>query len=96
MYPAEAARIVRLRSFVRAAPWRFAKTMAQWPHEYTVRGGTPRRDFEHFVRAIREQGYQARFKGRLHTYLDLDGYKYWTMGAPVESTQIINRTELDG
>ena len=27
-------------------------------------------------------------------YLIIDGWKYWTMGAPIEETIIINRAEI--
>ena len=42
--------------------------------------------FELFVRHIREH----RFGGRSYTYFEVDGWKYWTMGAPVEETRVIN------
>ena len=63
------------------------------PHEYTVRGETPDEAFEWFVRHISEHGYRARFGERAYTYLEVDGWRYWTMGAPVEETTIINRAE---
>lgn len=30
-----------------------------------------------------------------HPYLYIDDYKYWTMGAPVEETIIINRAKVN-
>ena len=83
-----------LCEFIACAPWRFAKTMPHLPHEYTVRGETPDQEFEWFVRHIREHGYRASFGGRAYTYLQVDGRKYWTMGAPVEDTTIINRATI--
>jgi hypothetical protein len=88
----------RARRFIDAAPWRTAKRT--WhPHSYTVRGQTDRAEFEWFVVAIREHGYDARFgtsaKARTFRYLDLSGMKYWTMGAPLADTVIINRALLD-
>jgi hypothetical protein len=80
--------------FIARAPWRFAKTMPHMPHEYTVRGETADEEFEWFVRFIRGHGYRAEFGGRCYTYLELDGWKYWTMGAPVGATTIINRAEV--
>jgi hypothetical protein len=80
--------------FIARAPWRFAKTMADQPHEYTVRGETADEDFDWFVSYIREHSYRARYGGRFYTYLEVDRWRYWTMGAPVETTTIINRAEL--
>jgi hypothetical protein len=31
-----------------------------------------------------------------HTYLEVDGWDYWTMGATVEETTVINRARLKG
>jgi hypothetical protein len=76
--------------FIRSAPWRFAKTMPDQPHEYTLRGETPDGDFNRFVQHIREHGYRAEYGGRFYTYLEVDAWRYWTMGAPVESTTVIN------
>lgn len=80
--------------FVASAPWVFARSMPTIPHEYTVRGKTPDADFVAFATHIRENGYRKRFRGRYYTYLDLDGYSYWTMGAPLAETTIINRATL--
>ena len=82
-------------AFIAEAPWRFAKTMPQNPHEYTVRGQTPIEDFEAFVRYIRQHGYKAKYGRTAYVYLNVDRWKYWTMGARVESTIIINRASLD-
>ena len=80
--------------FVAKAPWRFAKTMPDQPHEYTVRGETPEQDFEWFVLYIREHGHRANYDDKSYTYLEVDGYKYWTMGAPVAATTIVNRAMM--
>ena len=82
------------RAFIAKAPWRFAKTMPENPHEYTVRGQTPDEEFDAFVLLIRERGYQRRFGGRPYSYLNVDGRRYWTMGAPLRMTTIINRATL--
>jgi len=85
-----------LRRYIARAPWTFAKTMPWAPHEYTVRGQTPRRDFEAFAQAIRVHGRLGRWGANyVHHYLDVDGHQYWTMGWPVVETTIINRQELE-
>ena len=78
-------------AFIAQAPWRFAKTMPEQPHEYTTRGETPDEEFEAFVRFIREHGYRARYGRNVYTYLKLGDWRYWTMGWPVAQTRIINR-----
>jgi hypothetical protein len=89
------------RNFVQARHWRFAKTMPQWPHEYTVRKfEDPQEDqavFEQAVAFIREQGERRIFEptGKSAIYLDMDGRQYWTMGASIKETVIINRAWLD-
>jgi hypothetical protein len=83
------------RAFVHRAPWTFAKTMPQWQHEYTLRRQHNPATFEAAVRFIREHGYRARWGRAIRTYVNLDGKRYWTMGAPVEQTILINRADLD-
>ncbi len=66
--------------------------MPKWPHEYLVRERV--RDKDHFVQLIehiRSQGYEGTFYRMKITYYDEDGLTYWTMGAPIEETIIINR-----
>jgi hypothetical protein len=62
------------RRFVSKRNWRYARTMPQWPHEYTVRRFDDPQDeqvlFEAAVRFIRSQGEQRFFvpTGRSSTY----------------------------
>lgn len=75
--------------------WRFAKTMPQVPHWYTLRKNWKGpADFEAVVQYIRERGYKMRWGRYNHTYLDIDGWRYWTMGAPLPETILINREEI--
>ncbi len=88
-----------LMEFINSVEWTFAKTYAKTaPHEYVVKDKLAseemKRVFESFVIFIREHGYRAEFWGTTHTYLDVDGKKYWTMGEPLEETDIINRSEI--
>jgi hypothetical protein len=82
------------KGFIETAPWRFARTMPNEPHEYTLRGETPDEEFEAFVLLIQRQGYSGEYKGRTYTYLNVDGWRYWTMGEPVDATTIINRARV--
>jgi hypothetical protein len=90
------------RTYIAEVRWQFAKTMPQWPHEYTVRKWRPdrEREFFAFVELIRRDGIvkpwprdAARPRYRL-TYLELDSWEYWSMGAPVPETTVINRARL--
>ena len=81
-----------VRERLQAADWQFAKTMPETPHWYTLRRTwLQSADFERAVRIIRKYGYTAYFRGRPYVYLDIDDMQYWTMGAPVRETTLINR-----
>jgi len=91
----EAERIL-LRTFIAARRWQFASTMPENPHWYSVRKWCPEgeADFEEFVRLLREYGDDEIFEGRPYRYLDFEGFHYWTMGAPIPETTVINRKPL--
>jgi hypothetical protein len=80
-----------LRRFVESCRWTFAKTMPTWPHEYIVRERVDEGLFVALVEHIRAHGYAGKFYTKPITYFDEDGMVYWTMGAPVEDTIIVNR-----
>ena len=70
--------------------------MAWVPHEYTLRNKAPDPvRFERVVAHIRSVGYVIPWGKYNNTYLDFDGWRYWTMGAPIEETTLINRAKLD-
>jgi len=85
-----------LREFVDTAEWTFAKTMPEWPHEYIVRERVDRVLFYALVHHIRQHGFEGRFYQHVLTYFVEDGLLYWTMGAPIEETTIINRCKEEG
>ena len=80
-----------LRVFVDAQVWTFARTMPEWPHWYIVRDRVDARLFEDLVRHIRAHGREGRFYDKALIYYEEDGLVYWTMGAPIEETTIVNR-----
>ena len=65
--------------------------MPKWPHEYIVRNQVDEERFVELVQHIRSFGYEGRFYSKSITYFDFDEMTYWTMGAPIEETIIINR-----
>lgn len=76
--------------------WIFAKTMPENPHWYTLRKEwEDNRLFDAVVRFIRDYGYQEKFKRSWYTMMNFNGYKYWTMGAPINQTILINRKPVD-
>ncbi len=81
-----------LRDFIKNLEWTFAKTYAAtWPHHYIVRERVDEKLFIQMVEHIRAFGYGGRFYKMKLIYFEEDGYVYWTMGAPIEETTIINR-----
>ena len=76
--------------------WIFAKTYTNFaPHEYILRKDFPSFVFSNMVRVIRKHGFKARY-GRFkpQIYFICGDHYYWTMGAPVEETTVINRAPL--
>jgi hypothetical protein len=61
------------------------------PHAYTVRSWGSDEAFWLMVMHIREHGEQEEWGGDTYTYFVIEGMKYWTMGADLMSTVILNR-----
>ena len=80
-----------LRTFVDTQHWTFAKTMPEWPHEYVVRERVDEVLFDRLVVHIRAHEVEGRFYERAITYHEEAGLVYWTMGAPLHETIIVNR-----
>ncbi len=81
-----------IKKFIEKSAWIFAKTYADtWPHEYIVRDRVDEQLFLKFVKHIREHGYVGKFYKKSMVYFDYQDKVYWTMGAPIEETTIINR-----
>ena len=95
--------IEQARRYVSAVRWQFARTLPQWPHEYTLRRWRENlaQEFDAFVRLIRTEGTvkpwpRGSARPRYHHhYLEIDEWQYWTMGEPVEETILINRCRVD-
>ena len=85
----------KLRGMVDRCKWTFAKTMPFAPHEYIVRDrcSLTKDEFEYLVKMQRERGVKERWGKYNNSYLYIDDYKYWTMGAPLEETTVINRAK---
>ena len=85
----------KLREMIARCEWTFAKTMPFAPHEYIVKERCPlsAEEFEYFVNMQREHGIREKWGKYNNPYLYIDDYKYWTMGAPLEDTTVINRAK---
>lgn len=65
------------------------------PHEYIIRGrDLDDEPFEDFAISIRKYGVVEKWRQYNHSYLYLNGYKYWTMGSPIPETIVINRQKI--
>lgn len=88
----------QFKKFVDSFTWTYAKTYAKvCPHEYIVKDKIDKDSyvfFEQVVRFIREKGFTAQYEGRAGQYYILDDHYYWTMGAPVDETTVLNRAKL--
>ena len=85
-----------LRDFVNSAQWTFAKTYAAtWPHEYIVRKRVDELLFIALVTHISTHGYEGRFYRHTFTFFDEGEHVYWTMGEPLDETEIVNRCRQD-
>ena len=76
--------------------WIYSKTMENCcPHSYVVihKNHKDRKIFEDIVMFIRNNGVVERFGKRRFIYYYMGGYKYWTMGDPLDNTWILNRAK---
>ena len=69
--------------------------MPKWPHEYIVRKNVNEYLFVQLVKYIRGHGYEGKFYKKEIIYYDFFGMVYWTMGASIEETTIINRCKKE-
>lgn len=84
-----------LRRFIADSGWRFARTMPEAPDQYALRRhAASNAALAASVTSIREHGYQRAWGRHTYTYLDVDGRPYWTMGAPLDQTILINRAHI--
>ena len=69
--------------------------MPEWPHEYIVRERVDEELFVTLVQYIREYGYEGKFYSKTMTYYDEDDRVYWTRGASLDETIIVNRCKKE-
>ncbi len=76
------------------ATYQYAVTMPTACHYYTLRKTWDDAEFNDVLRDMRESEYRKKWDGREYGYVNINGYRYWTMGAKVEATILINRAPL--
>jgi len=86
----------RIKTILLSKRWIFAKTMPDHLHWYTLRKEWENdEESVYVVNAIRQYGYTESFYNKDYTRLDIEDMKYWTMGAPIEETILINRAFIE-
>jgi len=88
----------RFKKFIEKHVWIIAKSYKNLPHEYVAikyLEGNDREEFYHSVHAIRTHGFTAFFGSTPNRYFISGEYYYFTMGAPIMETTIINRAKLE-
>jgi hypothetical protein len=82
------------RTYIASVKWRHARP-PQPPHEYTVRDWSDvPRGFLAFAQVIQSRGVLKLWGEYVHAYLEVNGLEYWTMGARVPETIVINRAPV--
>ena len=77
--------------------YKFAKTMPDNPHYYTLRktwGDAT--EFENACHWIRKHSYVEYFHDKPFEMFAFGDWKYWTMGYPLNETILIDRTLIEG
>ena len=76
--------------------WIFARSRPYNPHEYCLRreAGDPELG-EKVVEHLREFGHPYPWWGTVYMQYVCGSHAYWTMGAPLAETEVINRKSLE-
>lgn len=86
------AEFSKVANTLNSCKWIFAKTMPDNPHWYTLRKDVEdEKVFDLLVQYIRDFGTKEKYGKTWYKKLDINGFKYWTMGAPVGKTILINK-----
>jgi len=90
------ADIERAKQAIAENEWVFAKSMPKNPHWYTLRHkwNDDILRFDDFVELIRREGCDQEYWKRMYRVMEIGDHFYWSMGAPVPITILINRKEL--
>jgi len=82
-----------VRAFVAKCSWVDTRNGGEL-HQYTFRTGFDELEFLRVAEFIRQYGYDGMYHGILWRYLDLDGLFYFTCGAGLRTTYVLNRKPM--
>jgi hypothetical protein len=85
-----------VRRWLESQRWIYARSRPNNPHSYCLRreaGDTEL--FEKVVEHIREFGHPYPWWGRVYRQYVCGSHAYWSMGAPLSETELINRKSLE-
>ena len=86
---------MRLKKFIDANNWIFAKTYAKTaPHEYVVYDNLDsnmQKEYEWFIEQIKEKGIDEKFYQTTFRYLYFEDKKYWTHDTEQAKGGVLNR-----
>lgn len=77
--------------------WKFARSMPQIPHEYTVKNKADKRDSEDYEKLytyIFDNHYIRYFFRKPYKYCDIGEYSYWILTDDITESIIINRAKI--
>jgi hypothetical protein len=75
--------------------WKFAKSMPQWPHYYTLRKDWDYALFMQVVTILWRLSYPDPFLKKVYHAININGWKYWTMDPTIATTDLINRKDAN-
>lgn len=94
--PQEGLTHAQVARWLGSQEWIFAKTMKDNPHEYCLRRNAgDEAMFEAVVEHVREFGQPYPWWGTIYLQYVAGSHAYWTMGARVADTALINRKSLE-
>lgn len=95
--------LVEAKLYIAQVRWRYAKTMPDWPHEYTIKAWRPEMSgaFEQLCRLIQDEGQVAAWPPPPaaaiyhNAYLVITPHRYWAMGPRGDQDPITERTVIN-
>ena len=75
-------------------PFKFAKTMPENPHEYTVRSPETEEAYVALFNMCHAEGRQVKFGKYWYKYFLYGDYDYWPMTTFLPISRIINRAKV--
>jgi hypothetical protein len=85
-----------VRRWLESQRWHYARSRPNNPHFYCLRREADDQEtFERIVEYISEYGSPYPWWGAVYDQLPLRDHCYWTMGASIENTELINRKSLE-